>query len=60
MANPETERYVVRTRKINLSAQIKNVWGTDYSRPDIGYVFSNGRQFDNTDRSESGIYKNPS
>jgi hypothetical protein len=32
-------------------------WGAEWNAPDRGaYEFSNGRQFDSTDRTQSGIY----
>ena len=32
-------------------------WGSEWQAPDHGaYEFSNGRKFDSTDRSSTGIY----
>lgn len=45
-----------RTRVIHIGAEIKKQWGAEWSRPDVAYEFSNGRKFDSTDSSESGIY----
>lgn len=47
-----------RTRVIDLGAEAKKAWGTEFARPDVGYEFSNGRKFDSSDKSESGIYSN--
>lgn len=54
----QVKQEVTRFRTINVSAQIKQAWGPEYAKADTGYVFANGRRFDNTDRSENGIYKN--
>lgn len=46
-----------RTRKISVSAMVKKAWGSEYSRRDVVYEFSNGRRFESTDRGESGVYR---
>lgn len=50
-----TER--TTTRQINASAQVRQAWGSEYTKPDVAYQFSNGREFDSTDKRETGIYK---
>lgn len=44
-------------RSIDLGAEIKKAWGALWSKADVGYEFSTGRKFDNSDRSESGVYE---
>lgn len=57
---PTTDNYdQVNFRRVNLAAKIKETWGAEWSKPDIGYQFSNGRQFYNTDKRETGIYEKP-
>jgi hypothetical protein len=46
-----------RTRTINWGAEVKKAWGPEWARPDIGYRFQNGREFDCSDKSESGVYR---
>lgn len=39
------------------SARVIQAWGTEWSAPDHGvYEFSQGRKFDSTDKTNSGIY----
>lgn len=42
MSNPENK---VNFRTIDLSAEIKKIWGPHYNAPVVEYEFSNGRQF---------------
>lgn len=44
MAN-QTDTNVVNFRTINLSAEIKKIWGPRWNEPEISYEFSNGRKF---------------
>lgn len=47
----------VTTRNIDWGEQCRRAWGSEWGAPDHGvYEFSNGRQFDSTDRGETGIY----
>ena len=32
-------------RELNLSAEVKRIWGPHWNEPEIAYEFSNGRQF---------------
>jgi hypothetical protein len=32
-------------REVNLSAEIKKVWGKEWAEPELEYQFSNGRKF---------------
>ena len=43
MPNPENK---VNFREINLSAEIKKIWGPQYNAPVTEYEFSNGRKFE--------------
>ncbi len=33
-------------RTIDLSAEIKKIWGPEWNKPETSYVFSNGRKFE--------------
>lgn len=44
-ATPTEEAHDVTMREINLSAEIKKVWGPRWNAPETSYVFSNGRKF---------------
>lgn len=49
--------YKVTTRRLDWNQMVRASWGSEFSAPDHGvYEFSNGRMFDSTDRSRSGIY----
>ena len=49
--------YKVRTQKLDWDQMVRSSWGSEFSAPDHGvYEFSNGRMFDSTDRSKTGIY----
>lgn len=47
----------VSTRSISWHDLCVREWGAEWSKPDIGYRFSNGVTKDNTDRFEAGIYR---
>ena len=48
----------VSVRQIDWRQQVINVWGSEYNGPDHGvYEWSNGRKFDSTDKTNSGIYQ---
>jgi hypothetical protein len=32
-------------KEIDLSAEIKKVWGTEWAKPELEYEFSNGKKF---------------
>ena len=49
----------VTTRVVSFGALVKRQWGSEFTKPDVTYVFSNGRQFLSTDRGTTGIYKKP-
>ena len=40
---PETP---VVFKEINLSAEIKKMWGPEWGKPEISYEFSSGRKFE--------------
>lgn len=33
-------------REIDLSAEVKRIWGTKWNKPEISYRFSNDREFE--------------
>lgn len=36
---------------------VQKAQGKDAAKPDVVYRFSNGREFESTDKGETGIYK---
>lgn len=32
-------------REVNLSAEIKKIWGPEWNKPEVEYEFSNGKKF---------------
>jgi len=49
--------YKVHTQRLDWNQMVRASWGSEFSAPDHGvYEFSNGRMFDSTDRSRTGIY----
>lgn len=42
-------------REIDLSAEIRSIWGPAWNEPEIAYEFSNGRKF-KLRTGDSGIY----
>ena len=51
--DPPTQRIV------DLKTLVVKAWGDDWLKPDVVYVFSNGRKFESSDQSTSGIYVPP-
>lgn len=46
----------VVTREVDLSAQVRHIWGEKWNEPEVEYEFSNGRTF--TRRTEdAAIYQ---
>lgn len=46
----------VVVREVDLSAQVRHIWGDKWNEPEVEYEFSNGRTF--TRRTEdAGIYR---
>jgi hypothetical protein len=43
-------------KTIDYAAMVYKLLGTDRSKPEDGYVFSNGRRFKNTDDQQGGPY----
>ena len=43
-------------REIDWAALVKRLQGKDRNAPEVGYEFSNGRKFNNTDRDQGGPY----
>ena len=52
MANPENK---VNFREINVSAEVKKIWGPKFNAPEVEYEFSNGRKFERK-TEHAGIY----
>lgn len=47
----------VSTRSLNWNQLVQHAWAEEFHAPDHGiYEFSNGRQFDSTDKTTHGIY----
>ena len=54
---PPTLGKRVVTREVNWLPLVQRAWGSEFTAPDHGvYEFSNGRRFDSTDRTRSGVY----
>lgn len=54
----DLQGYPVTTRQLNYGALVRELWGEEYTRSDVCYEFSNGREFLSSDRSpDSGIYE---
>ena len=32
-------------KEVNLSAEVKKIWGPEWNKPEVAYEFSNGRKF---------------
>ena len=52
-----SQEYPVTTREIDYAAEVKKQWGKEWNKPEVVYEFSNGRKFESTDRTASGIYE---
>lgn len=49
--------YKVSSRDYSFGDMVERAWGAEFRAPDHGiYLFSNGRQFDSTDKNRTGIY----
>lgn len=47
----------VTTRDISWLDMAMRAWGSEFNAPDHGvYRWSNGREFDSTDKGQTGIY----
>lgn len=42
-------------RVIDLAAEVRKIWGSEWNKPETSYVFSNGRQFE-LRTEDAGIY----
>jgi hypothetical protein len=47
----------VRTRDLSWEQLVRQREQEDYLKPDVVYEFSNGRKFQSTDHTDSGIYE---
>jgi hypothetical protein len=50
----------VTTRELDWKAAVYKVLGTDRSKPEDAYVFSNGKRIKNTDAKPGGPYSGTS
>lgn len=57
MATDNPNYQQVRTRDLSWQELCQKAWGKDFKKPDPSYEFSNGRVFESTDRTDSGIYE---
>ncbi len=48
---------LVTTRTITLRELVQKAWGKEWTKPETVYQFSNGRKFESTDDTDSGIYE---
>ncbi len=56
-AIPQSLGSKVTTRDTSWLGLCMRAWGSEFTAPDRGvYAFSNGRQYDSTDRGRTGIY----
>ena len=46
-------------RIIEWKPLVVKAWGDSWLKPDVSYEFSNGRKFESSDNSTSGIYVPP-
>ena len=44
-ATPTEQSHDPVFREVNLSAEIKKIWGPKWNEPETSYEFSNGRKF---------------
>lgn len=56
MPLPDDQEQRVRTRTLSWEEMVRKAWGKDWNKPDPAYEF-NGRVFESTDRTDSGIYE---
>lgn len=45
MSNETNAPTAPTSREINLSAEVKKIWGPEWNAPETSYEFSNGRKF---------------
>ena len=46
----------VTSRQLDLSAEVKKMWGPKWNAPEVAYRFSNGREFE-LRTEDAGIYQ---
>lgn len=34
------------SRVIDMNAEVRKIWGTEWNKPEVSYEFSNGRKFE--------------
>lgn len=45
-ATPTEEAHDVKFTTLDLSAEVKKMWGPQWGKPETAYEFSNGRKFE--------------
>jgi hypothetical protein len=55
MRTPTEQAHDPIFRELNISAEIKRMWGPKWNAPELAYEFSNGRKF-YLRTEDSGIY----
>ncbi len=56
---PPTLGLPVTTRTMSWEMMVIKEWGSEYRKPDIAYIFSDGVTKDSTDQWNTGIYQKP-
>ena len=51
------QSYPVTTTRITMLDRVRRIWGKEYDKSDIVYKFSNGQQYESSDRGQTGFYK---
>lgn len=54
MTTPNQNEQLVKTRDVSWKDLVQKKWGKEYTKPDPGYEFSNGRKFETP--KEGGPY----
>lgn len=44
------------TRTLDWASIVRKIWGDEYLKKEVVYEFSNGKKYESTDASTSGIY----
>ena len=55
-ATPTEPSHDPTFREINLSAEVKKIWGVKWNAPEVEYEFSNGRKFERR-TGDAAIYE---
>lgn len=55
-ATPTEQSHDPVIREVDLSAEVRRIWGPKWNQPETSYEFSNGRKFE-LRTEDAGIYK---